>query len=307
TARNTFTVSYVGNAGKKLLYPYSASPTTNPDFPDGFTLIENAASSSYQALQVQDHGEIIRGMQVIASYSWSHAEDNGSTDNGYGGNGDEGTGATTLVGPQWGNSDNDIAQVFNLALNYRIPGGPGDRVIRALTTGWLLATRFSAQSGVPFSVVQSINELPATTVQYVDFPDLLPGVPVYLHGVSGVTRGWEVNPAAFSAVPVDPTTGLPERPGTSFRNEFHGPAFWGLNFSTQREFPIYERLNLTFRVDAFNIFNHANLGYVSNMFSSGNAQFGQVIPYYLTSIGASNPLYAFGAARSLQLSLKLSF
>jgi hypothetical protein len=176
----------------------------------------------------------------------------------------------------------------------------------ALTNGWLVATRFSAQSGIPFSVIQAINGLPGTNIQLVNFPDLVPGVPVYLHGVSGVPRGWQLNPEAFGAVPIDPTTGLPERVGTSFRNEFYGPDFWGLNFSTQREFPIYERLNLTFRVDAFNVINHANLGYVSNLFPP-TGQFGQLISTLPTTIGAANPLYSFGAARSLQLSLKLSF
>jgi len=69
---------------------------------------------------------------------------------------------------------------------------------------------------------------------------------------------------------------------------------------------LYERLNLEFQVDAFNILNHPNftnpLGYV---------EFG---PFYLQSqqmlnqgLGGLNPLFQEGGPRSLQLSLKLSF
>jgi hypothetical protein len=303
TSLNTLTLNYVGNAGKKLLYPYTITPATNPDFSNGVTIVANAAASKYDSLQIQDHGNLARGMQVVASYAWLHAEDNGSTENG-GGTLANQTGVS-LTGPQWGNSDNDIQQVLNLALNYRVPGESSNRTARALTGGWLLAARFSAQSGSPFTVVQSFVPASGTNIVEAYFPDVVRGAPIYLHGVPGVLRGWELNPAAFNSVPVDPTTGDPERQGTAYRNEFHGPAFWGFNTSMQRDFAIYDRLNLSFRVDAFNVFNHANLGDVNDMFPSSN--FGQLGTVVLSTTGSPNPLYAFGAARSLQLSLKLHF
>jgi hypothetical protein len=134
------------------------------------------------------------------------------------------------------------------------------------------------------------------------------GVPVYLHNVPNIPLGWQVNPAAFSAVPVDPNTGVPLVEGNAPPNYVHGPGFWNLNTSVQRTFALHERLKLNFRVDAFNIFNHPNLGSGIEGFTSADT-FGQLIPAFtgVRTVGNANPLYASGSARSLQLSLKLIF
>jgi hypothetical protein len=305
SSRNTLTLNYVGNAGKQLLFTEQASPTYNPDFSAGFNLVTNAAASKYEALQIQDQGQITKGMAVIESYTWAHARDSGSTDNGV-----SSASGVLFLAPQWGNSDNDIRQILNLALNYDIPSASSHkRVVNAFTKGWLVAGRFSVQSGLPFSVIQTTSVLPGTNISILAFPDLVPGQPIYEHGVPGITRGWELNPNAFQLVPTDPTTGLPIAPGTAYRNEFHGPSLWGFNPSVQRRFDIHERLGLTFRVDAFNLFNHANLTSVNNYLYPGNSTFGQIVVQGIgaTTLNSSNPLYAWGAARSLQLSLKLNF
>jgi hypothetical protein len=78
-----------------------------------------------------------------------------------------------------------------------------------------------------------------------------------------------------------------------------------LNTALQRNLSIYEELHADFHVDAFNILNHPNYDLLTstNLYSS---TFGE--PSFVAGkIGSSNQLYAMGAARSLQLSLKLQF
>jgi hypothetical protein len=284
SAKNTVTASYVGNEGKKLLFTgfYESGPgiPINPDFPNGLNFTYNGSSSNYNALQVQDRGRIASGLDLIASFTWAHALDDASSNFGPG------------TAPIYGNSDNDLREVFNLAL----------------TSGWVIANRFSTQSGYPLNIYQNVVPLSNGTFQSYS-PDLVPGVPIYLHGSAADLNGqpvpgnWRLNPAAFALVPTDPTTGLPIRQGTLGRNFVRSPSFYALNTAVQRSFSIGEQLHLIFRVEAFNILNHPNLDFPDTGLS--DSTFGELTN--VRTIGVNNLLYAMGASRSLQLSMKLQF
>jgi Carboxypeptidase regulatory-like domain/TonB-dependent Receptor Plug Domain len=295
STKNTLTASYVGNIGRNLLFTQCyTSVSSNANFPNGLCVTNNASESNYNALQIQDRGRITNGLDVVGSFTWAHARDNASNDN-------------STFSPQWGNSDNDLRRVLNFALNYQPPAATSNRWIRALTGGWLLANRFSAQSGYPFNITQSYSTL-LNGARSLYFPDLVPGVPIYLHGraadVGGepVPASWRLNSAAFAPVPTN-ADGNPIRQGTLGRNYLRTPSFWALNTAVQRSFPIYEQLHLIFRVEAFNILNHPNFGAPDTGLS--DSTFGETTGG--TTIGSINPLYGMGAARSLQLSLKLQF
>jgi|HubBroStandDraft_6_1064221.scaffolds.fasta_scaffold00510_13 hypothetical protein len=305
-SQNTLTVSYVGNEGKKLLFTgyYQNAPGNpiNPAFANGINFSNNGSSSNYNALQVQDRGKIATGLDIVGSFTWAHALDNASGNFG------------NFPSPLYGNSDNDLREVFNLALNYQSPAAGSSRWLRALTGGWVVANRFSAQSGYPLNVYQDYY-VPLPNGGFQDYlPDLVPGVPIYLHGSAANVNGqpvpgnWRLNPAAFALVPTDPSTGLPVRQGTLGRNFVRGPGFYALNTAVQRSFPIHERLHLLFRVDAFNVLNHPNLDFPDT--NLPDSTFGQIVPGLgggPRTIGVANQLYAMGAPRSLQLSLKLQF
>lgn len=298
-AKNTLTASYVGNNGKKLLFSnYYAGIPGNPDFAGGLYFTDNASESNYNALQFQDVGRIAKGLDLVASFTWAHGRDDASGDN-------------TGVSPLWGNSDNDIRRALNVALNYEIESAVRHRWLSALVRGWLVANRFSTQSGLPLTGIYQ-TEIPITNGSYAEyFPDLVPGFPIYLHGRAANVNGqpvpgsWRLNPAAFGAVPTDPNTGNPIRQGTLGRNYVRNPSFYALNTVLQRDFPVYEQCHLNFRVEAFNIFNHPNLGNPDTYLP--DSTFGELIYGSTTTIGSSNQLYAMGASRSLQFSLKLQF
>ena len=142
SARNTLTVSYVGNEGHRLLETETYPSFPNPNFVYP-SITDNLGASNYNALQVQDRGFVAPGLQLIASYTWQHAIDNASEDS-----------YDPFGAPLRGNSDNDLRQVVNAALNYAIPGTGSNQFMRVITQGWLFAGRFTAESGYPFDVVQ---------------------------------------------------------------------------------------------------------------------------------------------------------
>jgi Carboxypeptidase regulatory-like domain/TonB dependent receptor len=292
-ARNTLSLSYLGNVGRRLLL--TETTRDNPNFNE-FGWISNGAFSNYNALQVQDQGFVAPGMQVVASYTWAHAMDDDSVDSSQP--------SSSFIDQPWrGNSDNDIRQSFNLAVNYSIPGHEEGRFLRGLTSGWSLSNRFTAQTGYPVTVYQGtycdeFND--CANVQ----PDRVAGVPLYLSNVPGVPFGWQINPAAFVPVPLNPD-GSPAEPGNVGRNQERGPGFWSLNTAIQRSFPIHESVALNFRLEAFNIFNHPNGGSPATCLCVGPQLFGTLSN--TATLGAANALYAMGAPRSLQLMLRLQF
>jgi hypothetical protein len=54
-----------------------------------------------------------------------------------------------------------------------------------------------------------------------------------------------------------------------------GPKEVSFDVSATKAFPIYDRLSADLRVEAFNVFNHANITSVSTQY--GAANFGQAI------------------------------
>lgn len=304
-SRNKLTLSYVGNNGRKLIFTqeYGSAPFGNQNFPHGLYYTNNGSQSNYNALQIQDVGRIMWGLDLVGSFTWAHALDNASND-------------SSADFPERGNSDNDLRRVLNLALNYQSPTDEGRGFLRALMGRWLFANRFSAQSGYPIDIVQTQVALPGgETSEY--HPDLVRGVPIYLHGRAAYIEGqpapggWRLNPSAFACVPtlgsIVPCEGnIPVRQGILGRNFVRTNDFWTLNTALQRSFPIHDQLRVNLRAEAFNILNHPNLGSPDATLPSPT--FGEVVAGGTTTIGSSNSeFYAMGASRSLQLSLRLQF
>ena len=72
------------------------------------------------------------------------------------------------------------------------------------------------------------------------------------------------------------------------------PGFWNFDFSVFRNFAILERVQLQFRGEFFNIFNHANFNNPSA--TLGNPNFGVITSTYPNS-----------SPRTIQMALKASF
>jgi hypothetical protein len=85
-----------------------------------------------------------------------------------------------------------------------------------------------------------------------------------------------------------------------------------MDLAVRREFPVYERLKLQFRAEAFNVLNHPNFGAISAAnYCSPSVQvgcvFGQASGTLADGLGGLSPLYQTGGPRSMQFALKLMF
>jgi len=107
--------------------------------------------------------------------------------------------------------------------------------------------------------------LPDGNDQTTQRPDIIPGVPLYIPGGvhyipggNGATTSL-LNPAAFQAPPIDSNGNF-----TRFGNAPNGVArainIWQVDFALTKETKLTERVGLQFAVQAFNIFNHVQLG-----------------------------------------------
>jgi hypothetical protein len=288
-----FTLTYVGSAGRRLLFTSQLFPPTNPNFTSGFGLYltTGRASSDYDALQLQFQKKVSHGLQSLISYTWSHSIDDGSSN----------TFIDRLVR---GSSDFDVRHNFQMALTYDVPGRYSNPVLSAILKHWGLDTRISARSGFPFDILDGNTFLP--NGQQVSLrPDLVPGVPIYLFGPQ-YPGGRILNLKAFQPAPGGAQGDLPR----NFARDFRAVQ---ADFALRREFPIHDRLHLQFRAEAFNILNHPNFSNIDNQLGDGPYSpatlngFGGARSTLNNALGALNPLYQVGGPRSLQLALKLQF
>ena len=75
----SFTLSYVGADGRRLLQEQRRNVAAqNPAFGD-VSYFPGGITSSYQAMQIKFQRSLARGLEALASYTWAHAFDYGST------------------------------------------------------------------------------------------------------------------------------------------------------------------------------------------------------------------------------------
>jgi Carboxypeptidase regulatory-like domain/TonB-dependent Receptor Plug Domain len=287
--KQALSVTYVGQAGRDLLRQ-AAIFQPNANFIGDFLLRENDARSNYDALQLQYRLPISSRFQALANYTWSHSLDNASSD--------AVEGPSNIVistASDYGNSDFDVRHSFSGTALYEVPGFRHGKTLTAITDGWSLDTVVVARTGFPFNA-----EVIGAGVAGLTFtrPDLVPGQPFWISSPTAPGRRI-LNAAAF----VVPST---IRQGTEPRNDIAGFGLTQVDLSVGRKFPITERINLQFRADAFNLFNHPNFTNPQGFFQFGSS-FLRSSQMLNQGLGGLNPLFQEGGPRSLQMSLKLTF
>jgi hypothetical protein len=237
------------------------------------TQVEGTGNSSYNALWSSVSKRFSTGWQLNASYTWSKSIDYNSL-----------TSPPTVVTVQdsyntrgdRGLSDFDARHRFVVYGIYDLPLNGNE-----IKAGWQLSGIVQVQSGNPINVVTSNATLTGTANSVR--PDV--NGPVQLVGT--VDRWFDTT--AFTAVP---------RLGSLGRNVIIGPGFSNVDFSVLKNTRLSERLTLQFRAEAFDLFNHANLGQPSRVV--GTASFGRIT-------NTRFPTGDSGSSRQIQFAAKLMF
>lgn len=287
-------MGYVASVGRNLETEkeYSLSKL-NPEF-GTMVLFENGPGSTYNSLQVKYQRRMSHGLQALASYTWSHFIDWASTN------------ASVGFPLQKGNSDQDVRHNFSGALVYNLPTQYNNPFAKAILGYWSADLLLAARTAFPYEPTGAAFVDPATGQEATGQLNYNGKYP-YVHK-PGIPGGRQINPAVFSLT--TSTLGI----GNAPRNFLRGFGEDQENVSIQRNFPIVERMQLLFRAEAFNIFNHPTFGTINTTCDATtagsactNPLMGQAENTLSVGLGGLSSLYQQGGPRSLQFALKLQF
>lgn len=303
---------YAGNAEVRV--PYLGYDMNS-------VLYKAEGTANYNALQLQARKRLSNGLQLTASYTWSHALDEQS------GLGLFFTGNNPLnPKSNYASADFDQTHVFLINYSYTLPSFTTDKRLGQFINGWTIGGQTVAQSGQPYSVYDysgSVAGIYYGTYDEITNPivPLKPGVTVQqaeLQGTLGVNAGKPVlNASDFLPQFVAPgTDGVPPCDatgcdlyesiyGTTGRNTFRGPFQVRFDMSLAKEFALTERFHLRFNASAFNIFNHPDFDTPNNDVVFFPYFDGPPVIPPQGSLGIIQ--HTLGSSRFLQLALHLTF
>ncbi len=228
-----------GQAGQPFFQKFGRTADTL--FWNGFV------GANYHSLQVSVNRRVGSGLTLEGAYTWSHAI-NYTDDDGW-------TGLTWNYAPilsrNRATAGYDRTHNFHLGYVYEFPAGKGKKylntgVAAAIFGGWQANGIIAIYSGAPFTVTADGTALNA------------PGNTQTADQVGPVQKIGSLqeyyNISAFAAVNTP-------RFGSTGRNILRGPGVINNDLSLFRDFPITERIKMTFKAEAFNVTNTPHFGF----------------------------------------------
>ncbi len=294
-------VAYAGSRGVHLMYCYNPQEVepgpskvsaslreTIPQLGSFRNLLEcdPRNSSNYHGLQAKLTKRLSNGLQFLLSYTWSKSLDYGGT--AASGGGAVGNAQTiTDFAAGYGPSGFDVTHRFVGSWTWALPFGKNRTFLKTgplsyVLGGWETGGIGTVQSGTPFTVTASGCGNNASNC----WPDLV-GNP---NDLQHRTYSHWFDPTAFRA-PVG------YRYGDAGRGILRNPGTYNFDLYAQRNFAIRERAALQLRLEAFNAFNHPNLGFQGPV--SVNVQNLAKSNVAITSLNGDN--------RDLEAAIKFTF
>jgi hypothetical protein len=295
TQHDSLALSYSGMTGSNLLRRDTVF------FQPGFfeagdlgqlSFATNHGASNYNGLSANYRHALAAGFTAKAGYTWSHSIDLGSSDS-----------VLFLIRPgassttDRGPSDFDVRHSLTAALAYGIPArGP----LRRFTGGWTVSGLLSARTAFPIDVLLSETLQGSAVSNYR--PNRVPGEPLWILD-GNAPGGQRLNPSAFAA----PTGDV----GNLGRNSVRGFGMRQTDLAVERPFRVRDGMQLRFRAEAFNVFNHPEFADPTRFLSNPMFGFsGSPLNLMLgsgTPVSGQSPAFQMGGPRVLQLSLRVSF
>jgi hypothetical protein len=313
-------IAYVGSEASNLQYPTDLNQVTNPaslaliatspgqtviqglrPYPDWGNVTGNNynAKTHYDGLQAAINKHYSNGLFYSFNYTWSHFLDDQDS-SGWGSRaGNQIWQIGNNPASNYGNSNFDIPNAFKGYASYELPFGRGkeylnnNAVENEVAGGWRISGTVVAQSGVPFTVVNTVNNSFSQCSGCSWYPDVVgnpkSGVPPVAGAeLSAGTAIQFLNPAAYASASEGTF-------GDEVRNSVRGPRLTVINLSLAKSFNLGERIHLELRSDWVNALNHPSFNPPGNTF--GTANFGVI----------NNSSGVAVAPRSGQLSAVLRF
>jgi Carboxypeptidase regulatory-like domain len=256
----------------------------DPNNPDPFGSVDyksDVGSSTYHALGLSLERRFSKGLSFQSRYTWSHSINDGSVGGGESG----GPENVNCLSCDKGPSIFDVRHNIAVDAVYELPFGPGKPflsspgVLGKVLGGWQLSSVGLWHTGHPLTVQMDLSNSidpsgdfgssPFASLPYSYFlpdgndqtnqrPDLIPGVSVTLPG--GGRNGVPlINAAAFQAPPQD-ANGNFLRYGDAPNGVIRALNSWQIDLALTKETKITEHASIEFALQAFNIFNHIQLG-----------------------------------------------
>jgi hypothetical protein len=269
----------------------------------------NDGKSRYNALHLQVRKiSPLHGLQYQVNYTWGKVLTN--ADDVWAAPGS--SGGVTLNDPkcvdcEYARASYDLRQRFVANFSYEVPGHWGF-VPGAISKGWQALGIYSAQSGQPFTITSGFGTLEYGVDTFngagtrPNFIKWAPRDPQ--HRARFFTQDVIDNQSAYWSIPQTYSSlvggTVQTAPGNLGRNTYTGPGFWNFDYSMLKDTHLTEAVNMQFRAEFFNIFNHpqfANPGGTNPGGTLGTGgSFGQI-----TSTVSST------AEREMQFGLRFEF
>jgi hypothetical protein len=260
------------------------------------TMAQSTGNSSYHGMQVWLNRRFANRLAYQVSYTWSHTISDipitsftNSTTDPFDYSLDKG--------------DADLDRRHSLVGNmvYQLPTFK-DRgsLVQNILGDWQLNTIYSYFGATPVDILSGANTY-GTSGNVNPRPNLVLGVPIYLHTADGTQ--W-LNPAAFALPGVGQI-------GSLGKGSIRGKAISNVDFSVAKNWRFKEKYGFQFRAEMFNALNHTNfVGFNNNLLFD---------PVRVRANGTLNPNFGksnnggFGtlsnaqAPREIQFGLKFTF
>ena len=305
---------------------------SNPQFSEIF-YFDSGGDSYYHGAIVQVRRRLEKGLDFGLSYTFSKSIDNMSVDpvaaTSGGGLGNNSRTPTDVRNFRLDRSVSDFDNTHVLVINsrYELPFGKGRRffsnasgALDQILGGWSVTGIYTYQSGEPYTINSGAATANFTIAGKQTRAELRGPLPAaQLQFVDGI-----LGPVVFNVTDRNPLTNcrqvigtesffcIPEPGGFGMgRNAIRGPGFWNFDFGILKRFNVTERVNLQFRAELFNAFNHPNFENPRNATEGSptvtSPLFGQTC-CVTSSVPASSTIIATGEPnRVIQFALKLQF
>ncbi|MBI3695392.1 MAG: TonB-dependent receptor [Acidobacteria bacterium] len=228
----------VGNTQDRRVYPNFGPVTRN----------DGSGNSSYHSLQWNLEKRFGHGFTILANYTWSKNIDDVSAANPFN------------RGISRGLANFDVPHNFKFSNLWEVPKLHVSPAAGKLLNGWQVNSILVRQSGFPFTVSSGVdNSFSGVGGDRADY-------------IGGSAKLSDSRALADKLVQwFDTSRFVVNAPGTfgnSGRGILRGPGFFNTDLGVLKSTGITERVNLQFRAEFFNVFNHPNFRLPTSNISS---------------------------------------